>query len=540
MLRAFRPFVRTAACVALTAAFVGACSTSSSDRPHASSCPPAAQRLRVAVAPEIADVVTAAATDRGCTLAVVTGMQGDDVVVGLKQEPARQPELWIPDSSAWAAAGGLPAGAVRSAVSIARSPLVLAVPVEAARSFGWPARHLDVTGLLGSQRDATSSQQPRWVLADPASSPASAAAVLALRTATTSSGDRGMLMRVLRASSRVASADAQAARADGGSSAVATREQAVWAANASLTRRVAVYSSSQQLSLDYPALVLTANPVRRALADSLVESLRSAQSRALLQAHGFRDTADEPGSSLSLSRGVDPSAGRHADVVTAAEARDAAQVLSAVEKPSRLLVVIDVSGSMATPAGSKGTRLDVALAGAVNGLALYSDDTEVGLWEFATNLDQGSDHRELLPITTLGQGADGSSGRDKVLAAIQTVTVDRDGNTALYDTALAALRSLRHGWDPARQNTVVLLTDGRNDNPKGLTLPDVLHRLGAENDPRHPVALVGLAFGPGSDLPALRALAKATGGVAYRVDNPAQIRAVLSDAIARRPGTAVR
>jgi Ca-activated chloride channel family protein len=97
---------------------------------------------------------------------------------------------------------------------------------------------------------------------------------------------------------------------------------------------------------------------------------------------------------------------------------------------------------------------------------------------------------------------------------------------------------LRSRWDPSRQNTVVLLTDGHNDDAHGLSLPTVLRVLRAENDPGRPVPLVGLAYGKDSDQPALSAMSAATGGVTYRVDSADQVRAVMLDAIARRPGTA--
>ena len=47
-----------------------------------------------------------------------------------------------------------------------------------------------------------------------------------------------------------------------------------------------------------------------------------------------------------------------------------------------MLLVLDVSGSMGVSAGGGKTRLELAQAAAVNGLAQLSDADEVGLWTF--------------------------------------------------------------------------------------------------------------------------------------------------------------
>jgi hypothetical protein len=190
--------------------------------------------------------------------------------------------------------------------------------------------------------------------------------------------------------------------------------------------------------------------------------------------------------------------------------------------------------STPVPGTSGATRLDLALRAAANGLALYPDDTEAGLWTFSTHLTRDTDYAVKVPILPLGPGADGISGRLRLGQALSTVTVKPQGDTGLYDTALAAVREVRRGWDPTRANSVVLITDGANDDDHGLTLSQLLSELRRENDPARPVALFAIAYGPASDVPSLSAITGVTGGRTYAARDPRAIGQVLMDAIGRR------
>ena len=63
------------------------------------------------------------------------------------------------------------------------------------------------------------------------------------------------------------------------------------------------------------------------------------------------------------------------------------------------MLVLDVSGSMGQSAGGGKTRLELAQAAAVNGLAQLSDTDEVGLWAFP---DEGQVYWQYLAIEPLG------------------------------------------------------------------------------------------------------------------------------------------
>jgi hypothetical protein len=372
---------------------------------------------------------------------------------------------------------------------------------------------------------------------DPQQSPAAVAAILTLQQATAGrSNGPSILADVLRTSQVDLPQDsgAQLDAAVSGHLAVPSSEQAVHAYDADHPAQAGLVSTplgNPGYSFDYPYVVLAAEHDRRAQADQLLADLRGDLGRRLLAAAGFRDYEGLVGFARRLSPDRD-----HGSVPASADVASAARTLSAVRRGSRVLAVVDVSGSMSTPVpGHAGaTRLDLALRAAVDGLALYPDGTEAGLWTFSTDLTRTTDYAVQVPIVPLGPGADGVSGRMRLGQALVSVRVKPNGDTGLYDTALAAVREMRRGWDPTRQNSVVLITDGANDDSDGITLAQLLATLRNESDPARPVALYAIAYGPASDVASLSAITAATGGHTYVARDPGTIGAVLMDAIGRR------
>ncbi|MFB4312816.1 hypothetical protein [Actinomadura sp. 21ATH] len=66
--------------------------------------------------------------------------------------------------------------------------------------------------------------------------------------------------------------------------------------------------------------------------------------------------------------------------------------------------------------------------------------------------------------------------------------------------------------------------DERLTSADGVSEQKLMAELKEENDPARPVQVIGPAFGPDVDLPALRRIATATGGAAYLIRDPRQIR----------------
>jgi Ca-activated chloride channel family protein len=80
-------------------------------------------------------------------------------------------------------------------------------------------------------------------------------------------------------------------------------------------------------------------------------------------------------------------------------------------------------------------------------------------------------------------------------------------------------------YDPTRINAVVLLTDGRNEDPRNEDLDALLKDLRAQNEGEAatPVRIFTIAYGGDSDEATLKRIAEATTAAAYSAVDPATI-----------------
>ena len=135
----------------------------------------------------------------------------------------------------------------------------------------------------------------------------------------------------------------------------------------------------------------------------------------------------------------------------------------------------------------------MATTAAAEAVKLSVDDSGFGLWEFSTNLG-AEDHRELVAMGPLGENVGTVTRRQAVEEALASMQPRQD--TALYETVLAAYREAKRNFDPDSVNNVVLLTDGRQDNPDGdLGLGRAVSQLRRMFDDERPVGLIAIAYG---------------------------------------------
>jgi hypothetical protein len=180
---------------------------------------------------------------------------------------------------------------------------------------------------------------------------------------------------------------------------------------------------------------------------------------------------------------------------------------------TRLLAVVDVSGSMNQPVGNGGTRLDATIQAAGQLFGRLRETTDLGLWTFSTRLDGDHAYREVLPVRPLYQQ------EAQTRAVLSTLRAQPNGGAGLYDTVLAAYQNGRQGWMPGRVNLVVLVTASRNDDSAGgIGLDKLLAELTGLNDPQRPLQIITVGIGPDVDAAALAKIAAATGGRSYRTD----------------------
>jgi Ca-activated chloride channel family protein len=100
--------------------------------------------------------------------------------------------------------------------------------------------------------------------------------------------------------------------------------------------------------------------------------------------------------------------------------------------------------------------------------------------------------------------------------------------TPLYTVTKAAADELQRGFDPARINAVVLLTDGKNEDERNNDLNGLLRTLRDRNEGQaaEPVRVFPIAYGGDADLGTLQRIAEATNAVAYNASDPKTIEKV--------------
>ncbi len=486
---------------------------------------------------EPADVAAAVASRRG---AVLTGL-------GQANGKAQPPQIWIPDSSSWlqriraVGADLVPA----NATSVAQSPVVLAMPQPVAATLGWPKTKLTWAAVL---QKMTTGAGIKTGIVEPGRDASGLSGLLALRNAAAAVGGPGAqeatvaALRTLAVGRSTLRDDllgrfprsADPATIASSLSAAPLPEQAVITYNATQppVPLAAVFLDPAPSALDYPFVVMPGvgadvTTAGRALQQALTGT---AYATALAQ-HGLRTADGSTGPGFVTLPGAP---GKAVQGTAAADPNLIQQMLStwsAVTQSGRMLAVMDVSGSMKTPVPTAGnaTREQVLVKAAAGGLALLDDTWSLGSWIFATKLEGNVPWRQLVPIGPVGKQ------RAQLVAAL-TAVQPTNGDTGLYDTVLAAYKTVQNGWDPGKVNSVLLFTDGMNDNPGGLTLEQLIAELQKVVDPKRPVEVIALGIGTDVSRPELTRITQATGGAVFIATDPAKIGEIFLQAIALRPG----
>ena len=201
-----------------------------------------------------------------------------------------------------------------------------------------------------------------------------------------------------------------------------------------------------------------------------------------------------------------------------------------------LLGLFDVSGSMADPVpGTRSSKLDVARAAAQAALGFFDPQDSIGLWEFSRQLDGDKDYKVLVPLGPAGQRVGPYPNRQVASVAAYKAMVPRTA-TGLYDSILAAYRSATAAYRADAVNTIVVITDGQNEDAGSITLAQLLGQLKALHNPAKPVHIVTLAYGTGADPAALAQVAKVTDGLQFSSPDPKSIGTVFTTAVAALTG----
>jgi Ca-activated chloride channel family protein len=121
---------------------------------------------------------------------------------------------------------------------------------------------------------------------------------------------------------------------------------------------------------------------------------------------------------------------------------------------------------------------------------------------------------------------DGHTRRQDMIDAIGQIVPT--GDTGLYDTVSAAQQEVMAHYHQFATNLVVLLTDGRNDDPTGgLDLAQLRTRLDTARAGHTNVPVVTIGFGADADFATLAAISHDSGTVTLSSQDGVDIDKVL-------------
>ncbi|MEU7475178.1 substrate-binding domain-containing protein [Lentzea sp. NPDC042327] len=511
--------------------------------------------LKIAVTPAALDVVNAAAQDYQRSQPVVNGRcvqvqvesrNAADVAHELPTAQINPHSLWIPDSSMWAAEAqrqsaetGPEAPKLDIKPSLASSPLVVAGSETTMGKIGYPISPVSWTKVIDPKVTVSMS--------DPTMTSEGLATLFVIRTLLGNADGTpkpelvSTLLRVGRtAIPSVRDAFGKVTTDAEKAPLFAATEQSVVANNRTVKKNAVLGAPPREgtLSFDYPLVRVSRQNEQDGTGEAAAEFervLRSAETVKRFGEAGFRTTSGAAPAKWSTQvEGVQAGDVKLIETPGADQVSELLRTWGAISLDMRMLTVVDVSGSMIEKGPNGKTRVEAATEASMTALSMLPDTTQIGLWAFSTDKKPPQDWIELVPVGPLGEPLQGVARRKRLEAGASQLNGLVGGGTALNDTTLAAFRHVLAGYDPSKVNSVVLMTDGRNDDISSISTASLIETLKRESDPARPVPIIMVGLGQEADMDALRAIAAATGGKAYQAPNPEDIRGVLLDAVSQR------
>ena len=489
------------------------------------------------------------------------------------------PSVWSPASTIWtdrvAAVGA--ENYIGEAKSFTQTPVVFGVPESMATALGYPKKAIsmkDLEGLISNPQGWGSVGKPLWgsfktAKTNPNTSTTGLSVILMqsysasgkskdLTTADVAAAEdfnrtfesgaihygdtTGKVLKTLYDKSR---------SGNGGSayvSAIALEETSLFNYNKgnpdshtvqpgeTLTppteKLIAVYPEEGSMWSDNPAAVLNApwvTPEKKAASEAFLKFLQTKSAQELLPEYGFRplDKSVDVSQSLNASVGIDPAKPAKtlpkptADVVSAA-----LDQWANVRKPSAVLELIDISGSMDDPAGDGRSKLEGAIQGAQSTLGNFRATDKIGVWAFTTGL-KSEVGNNVVPVRDFSAlGGDGEALKSSIA---DLRNANRQG-TPLYDAIAQAYDYMVPQAEEGRINAIVVLSDGE-DTDSTTSLDSLLVKINSsakEGTATAPVRIFTIAYGEGADTEILERISKASGGQMFDATDPTRINEIFS------------
>ncbi|MFC9898315.1 VWA domain-containing protein [Nocardia sp. NPDC127579] len=444
-----------------------------------------------------------------CAKVVVTARSSTEMVAGLTADGpwngvlGPQPALWIPGSSRAIEAARVPGLIEGNPVPIAASPVVLAVPeplraaLEEAGTTWADLPRLQQGSLapigLGSwgglklalpEGDATLAAATAVASATSGTDPLTEQAA---QSGQVVSAVSGLASGAPEADTLTALATIAAPQpAQAAVHAVPATEQQIQAqGGTAIFRPVGAAPIA-----DHPAAMMSGHWVdqtQNLIASVFTEYLRAPEQAPVFTAAGFTTTPPAAG----------PGAARAA--LEKVRATLANPVLGV-----QATVLLDTSSSMSTLDGSA-TRLATTIGALKSTVNVMPPDFGLGLWAFAKNLDGTDPYEVLTPTKALSD-----TQRAAFTGALDDVEVSDSRTDQAYPTLLAAYRSAVTNYVAGKTNSILLVTDGPDDDST-VTGAKLLADIAAAIDKTKPVRIDIIVVG-GTGTQTLQDLAGRTGG----------------------------
>jgi Ca-activated chloride channel family protein len=282
---------------------------------------------------------------------------------------------------------------------------------------------------------------------------------------------------------------------------------------------VAIHPIDGTLELDHPFVTLSsASDEQRAAAVDFRAFLEDNEER--FTELGFRNNDGTPTDVLADTLGFPRESRPRLIEPPAADLIDTmVKGWDVTRRPARVLLVVDVSGSMNDPADNRTpyaqSKLNLLRPAALQGLEWLNDRDQVALWTFSSG--NPMPYSEQVPMSRVGDVGQTLIER---IGALQA-----KGNTALYQTAIAAHKYMADTINPESINAIVLLSDGRNEPPDETGRTALLNAVNADNLDTS-VRIFTIPYGSDADVETLAQVAAASKALTYDATNPVDINKV--------------
>jgi Ca-activated chloride channel family protein len=455
------------------------------------------------------------------------------------------PAVWIPDSEVWAIvlANRKQPAYQGNCVSVATSPLVIALWRPVAESLGWPSRSLgwlDI-GSLGADPTAWAyysggrfGPNLRIGHTHPGLSATGASALLAIVQAATSKKEAVTVQEIqqpiVQASLRTfegsvssfsTSTDAlgqtMSERGVSYLGAAVMYESTVLSYGDKEPGLVPIYPFEGTFVATHPACINgSADEEIKEAATLFRDFLLGKDAQQLAVSSGLRpvNTQVAIGAPLDAAHGVDLTQPKIAFAQPGVDAIYAVQqVWQSARKSVNLVMIIDRSGSM------QGDKINNVRQAAMQFVQQMGDDDMITVITFSDR------------ATTVVNKQQVGMTRAKVVEIIGAIQAG--GNTALYDAIGNGAEVIAQSGSSQRNNAMVVLTDGLDNSSKLYHLDQDLIKLATAKD----TTVFTIAYGSDADRKMLTDLAQKANGNFY-LGNEANIASIYQEMSAAFGGTA--